>query len=193
MTFEKGAPAPFSTHDGMSHELTQDFFELFGLPARFDVDADRLDRAYREIQAAVHPDRFVNAPEAERRVSMQRATHVNEAYQTLRSPVRRAAYLLRRHGVDPQFDTNTAMPADFLMEQMEWREAIEEASDSANANELDQLSSRLGAELKHMYAEVGRQIDERGDFRGASATLRKLMFLEKVGMEIGDAMEALED
>jgi molecular chaperone HscB len=176
----------------MSHHLTQNFFQLFGLPARFQVDGEQLDRAYREMQASVHPDRFVNAAEAERRVSMQQSTQVNEAYQTLKNPVRRAAYLLRQQGVDPQFETNTAMPPDFLVEQMEWREAIEEASGSADARELDHLSSRLAGELKNMYAEIGRQIDERGDFRGAADTVRKLMFLEKVGMEIGDAMEALE-
>ena len=176
----------------MALHLQQNFFELFGLPARFDVDTEQLDRAYRDLQSTVHPDRFVNAPEAERRVSMQQATQVNEAYQTLKNPIRRAAYLLRRHGIDPQFETNTAMPAAFLMDQMEWREAIEEASESADARELDQLSSRLGGELKRMYAEIGRQIDERKDFPGAAETVRKLMFLEKVGEEIGDAMEALE-
>ena len=176
----------------MTLHLQQNFFELFGLPARFALDAEQLDRAYLDLQSSVHPDRFVNAPEAERRISMQQATQANEAYRTLRNPVRRAAYLLAQHGIDPQFETNTAMPADFLVEQMEWREAIEKASESADARELDQLSSRLGGELKHMYAEIGRQIDERGDFPGAADTVRKLMFLEKVGMEIGDAMEALE-
>jgi len=177
----------------MSHYLTQNFFDLFGLPARFELDSEQLDRAYRDIQASVHPDRFVNAPDAERRVSMQQATHANEAYQTLKNPIRRAAYLLGQHGIDPQFETNTAMPAQFLMEQLEWRDAVEEASDSADVRELDHLGSRLVGELKRMYAEIGRQIDERGDFAGAAETVRKLMFLEKVGTEIGDAMEALEN
>lgn len=176
----------------MALHLQQNFFDLFGLPARFNLDAEQLDRTYRDLQSSVHPDRFVNAPDAERRVSMQQATQVNEAYQTLKNPVRRAAYLLAQQGIDPKFETNTAMPAAFLIEQMEWREAIEEASGSADARELDHLSSRLGGELKRMYAEIGRQIDERGDFPGAADTVRKLMFLEKVGMEIGDAMEALE-
>jgi molecular chaperone HscB len=176
----------------MSLLLTQNFFELFGLPARFEFDGEKLDRAYRDLQGTVHPDRFVNASEAERRVSMQQATRVNEAYQTLKNPIRRAAYLLRQNGVDPQFETNTAMPADFLVEQMEWREAIEEASEGADAHELDHLSSRLAGELKRMYAEIGRQIDERSDYHGAADTLRKLMFLDKVGAEIGDALEALD-
>ena len=176
----------------MSHQATQNHFDLFGLPARFELDGEKLARAYRDIQATVHPDRFVNASDAERRVSMQQATHVNEAYQTLRNPIRRAGYLLLLQGVDPQFEENTAMPADFLVEQMEWREAIEAAAGAANAHELDHLSSRLAGELKHMYAEIGRQIDERADYRVAAGTLRKLKFLDKLSEEIGDAMEALE-
>jgi molecular chaperone HscB len=176
----------------MSQHLTQNFFDLFGLPACFQVDGQQLDRSYRDIQATVHPDRFVNAGEAERRVSMQQSTQVNEAYQTLKNPIQRAAYLLRQNGVDPQFETNTAMPADFLVEQMEWREAIEEASESADVHELDHLSLRIAGELKRMYGEIGRQLDERGDYHGAAESLRKLMFLDKVGAEIGDALEALE-
>lgn len=177
----------------MTHELKRDYFDMFGLPALFSLDDEQLGRAYRDLQAVVHPDRFVSASDAERRVSMQQATQVNEAYQTLKDPVRRAVYLLRRQGIDPELDTNTAMPASFLMEQMEWREAIEDASGSADAGELDQLSSRLGAELRRMYAQVGQQIDERGDLAGAAETVRKLMFLEKVSSEIADAMESLDD
>jgi molecular chaperone HscB len=176
----------------MAVSLKHDFFELFGLPARYALDSGELDRAYRDIQSAVHPDRFVHGSDAERRASMQSATHVNEAYQTLKDPIRRAAYLLQRHGVDPRFETNTAMPADFLVQQMEWREAIEEAAASADVGELDRLSTRLAGELKGLYAELGRQIDERGEYAAAADALRKLMFLEKVGREIGDAVETLE-
>ena len=176
----------------MTLNIAQDFYELFGLPERYALDAIELEQAYRNIQSAVHPDRFANASDAERRLSMQKATQVNEGYQTLKDPIRRAAYLLRRHGVDPAFETNTAMAPEFLVQQMEWREAIEEAAESADVSELDRLSSRLGAELKSLYAELVRQIDEHGEYTAASETLRKLKFLEKVGHEIGDAMEALE-
>ncbi len=168
------------------------FYEMFGLPARFALDVDALERAYRDIQSAVHPDRFVNASDAERRTSMQRSTQVNEAYETLRNPVRRAAYLLRRQGIDPRFETNTAMPAEFLTEQLEWREAIEEAAESSDVRELDRLSSRLAAELKRLYAEIAHQLDESAEYAAAADTLRKLMFLEKLGQEIGDALEVLE-
>jgi molecular chaperone HscB len=175
---------------------TQNFFELFGLPARFSLDGEELERAYRDIQAAVHPDRSAHGAhgadgtEAERRVRMPRATLVNEAYQTLQNPIKRAAYLLELRGIAPQFET--AMPTDFLMQQMEWREAIEEASGSADARELDHMSSRLGAELKRLYAEIGVQLDERQDFHAAAETVRKLMFLEKVGHAIGEALEHLD-
>jgi molecular chaperone HscB len=171
----------------------QNFFELFGLPARFSLDGEELERAYRDIQAAVHPDRSAHGAdgtEAERRVRMPRATLVHEAYQTLQNPIKRAAYLLELRGIAPPFET--AMPTDFLMQQMEWREAIEEASGSADARELDHMSSRLGAELKRLYAEIGAQLDERQDFHAAAETVRKLMFLEKVGHAIGEALEHLD-
>src|SRR5690349_23456145 len=104
---------------------TQNHFELFGLPPQFAVDAAALQTRYRELQREVHPDRFARASQAEQRVSMQLATRVNEAYQTLKSPIARAGYLLELQGIDPEFETNTAMPAEFLAEQMEQRERLE--------------------------------------------------------------------
>lgn len=101
----------------------QNHFELFQLPARFDVDMALLDAAYREVQGRVHPDRFVNASDAEKRVAMQWATRANEAYQTLKNPMQRARYLCELHGVDLQTESNTAMPMDFLMEQMKLLDA----------------------------------------------------------------------
>ncbi len=108
-------------------DLTADFFSLFELPKSFRLSLSELDSRYRDIQAQVHPDRFVNAGDAERRLSMQWATHANEAYQTLKKPLERAKYMLQQAGVDIQAENNTAMPVDFLMEQMEWREAVMDA------------------------------------------------------------------
>lgn len=173
-------------------EFKQDFFELFGLPVRYALDLDQLERAFRSAQAAVHPDRFAHAPDAEKRASMQWSTHVNEAYQTLRSPNRRAAYLLRKHGVDPGFETNTTMCPEFLTQQMEWREAIEEAVESADARGLDRLSRRANEERQVLQGELVRHIDGSGDFVAAAETLRKLMFLQKLENEIGDAIERIE-
>src|SRR3954468_7010629 len=118
-------------------------FELFGLQPAFALDVEALERAYREIQSQVHPDRFAHAGDAERRASLQWTTRVNESFQVLKHPVSRASHLLELHGVDVAFETNTAMPADFLMQQMELRETLEEANDSAS---LDALRKELRTE-----------------------------------------------
>ena len=115
----------------------QNHFDLFHLPQQFAVDMAALDAAYREVQAQVHPDRFVNATDAEKRVAMQWATRANEAYQTLKNPQKRAQYLCELNGADLKVESNTAMPMDFLMQQMEWREELEEARATKDGDLLD--------------------------------------------------------
>src|SRR5919108_2392604 len=117
----------------------QNHFELFGLPPAFALDGEALERSYREIQSRVHPDRFAHAGDAERRASLQWTTRVNEAYRVLKDPVQRARHILELHGVDVAFETDTAMPPDFLMQQMELREALESAVDSKDPSRLDAL------------------------------------------------------
>ncbi len=170
--------------------LNQTHFELFGLPARFALDAETLDRRYRELQREVHPDRFAAAPDAERRVSMQLATRVNEAYQTLKSPLRRAVYILQLRGVDPEFETNTAMPPEFLLEQMSWRERIEAGSENPEA--LLRLRAGLRDESGKIYEKLRGRLDERRDDQAASQTARMLMFYEKLAEEIEDKLAELE-
>src|SRR4051794_6042601 len=121
----------------------QNHFELFHLPQRFEIDMSALDKAYREVQNRVHPDKFAHASDAEKRVAMQWATRANEAYQTLKDPYKRAAYLCEQNGVDVQAESNTAMPADFLMQQMEWREALEDAKHSKDVEALEKLERDL--------------------------------------------------
>ena len=169
----------------------QNHFELFGLPARFEVDAAALDAAYRDVQGRVHPDRFVNATDAEKRVAMQWATRANEAYQTLKNPQKRAQYLCELNGVDLQTESNTAMPMAFLMQQMEWREALGEARAEKDADALDALDKDLRMERKTLLAEVGKQLDA-GDFQKAAEGVRALMFLDKFGAEVQYAYEAIE-
>ena len=169
----------------------QDHFQLFGLPRRFSVDTAALDRGYLELQREVHPDRFATAGDTEQRLSVQRSTRINEAYQALKTPLSRARYLLELAGVDAAIETNTAMPADFLVQQMEWREALEEAGDSGQPARLDDLDRRLRGELAQLYAIIEGELD-RGDGAAASGTLRKLMFLEKLRQDIGAAYEHME-
>lgn len=174
----------------MDLSFKQNFFELFGLPARFALDAGGLERSYRRIQSQIHPDKFAHASEAEQRASMQWAARVNEAYQTLKAPLARAAYLLALHGMDAGLESNTSMSPEFLIAQMGWREAVEEASLAGDARQLDSLALRLRGDLDRLYGQIARELE--GNHAAAAETLRKLKFLEKVRQEIEAALERLE-
>ena len=169
-----------------------DFFQLFGLPTRYRVDGDVLEQRFHALQMQVHPDRFSHLPEPERRVSMQWATRVNEAYQTLVDPVSRARYLLALRGVHTEEETNTAMPADFLLEQMEWREAIHEARTMCDAAALDELEQRLQNDMHILQQQLADKIDTEHDYIVAAGTVRKLKFLEKLTDEIDSAYDQLD-
>lgn len=174
-------------------DLHQNHFELFDLPASFAIDRTLLDQSYRKLQSEVHPDRFAAASSSERLRSMQWATQANEAYQTLKSPVSRARYLLQLHGVDTQEETNTAMPPAFLMQQMEWREAIDEARAATDIAALEKLLLEMGREAAALESELHSAIDEKQDYAHAAGTVRKLRFLDKIREEIQQAIAALED
>ena len=161
-------------------------FELFGLAPAFAVDTVRLDEAYRRIQAEVHPDRYAGAGDAERRASMQMTTQVNEAYRTLKNPVRRATYLLGLQGVDAGFETDTAMPADFLLRQIELREELEAALD---ARALDALGDRLAGERRAIEAELRTRIDADRDYAAARSLVRELIFFERLAEEVDAAYD----
>ena len=169
----------------------QNHFDLFQLPATFALDMGALDAAYRDVQGRVHPDRFINATDAEKRVAMQWATRANEAYQTLRNSQKRAQYLCELNGVDLNTESNTAMPMDFLMQQMEWREALGEARAAKDSDALDALDEQVKQERKARLAQVGTQLDA-GDFDNAAQGVRALMFLDKFSEEVHYAFEALE-
>ena len=169
----------------------QNHFELFHLPQQFTLDAGALDAAYREVQSRVHPDKFVSATDAEKRVAMQWATRANEAYQTLKNPQKRAQYLCELNGVDLQTESNTAMPMAFLMQQMEWREALGEARAEKDLDALEALDQQLRLERKGRLLDIGQQLDA-GDFHAAAQGVRALMFLEKFGEEVRYAFEAIE-
>ncbi len=167
-------------------------FELFGLQPAYTLELEQLERAYREIQARIHPDRFAQAGDAERRASMQWTTHVNEAYRILKSPVQRGKYLLGLQGVDVAFESNTAMPAEFLAQQMEWRERVEEALEGRDAAALDALRARLHDERRALEARIAERIDRQHDAAGAADLVRRLMFLEKLDADIDAAFETME-
>jgi molecular chaperone HscB len=170
----------------------QSHFELFGLNRAFHLDRTVLEKAYREIQSQVHPDRFAHAGDAERRASLQWTTRVNEAYRTLKDPVQRAKYILELHGVDVAFETDTRMPAEFLMQQLELREALESAAGTKDPAGLDALRSELAASKKGLERQIAEAIDGRKDYAGAAGLVRKLMFLDRLDAEIDAAYEELD-
>ncbi len=172
--------------------LNDSHFDLFNLPAQFTLDANTLDDAYRTVQAQVHPDRFAAAGDAQKRIAMQWATRTNEAYQTLRDPLKRATYLLSLRGVDVGAENNTAMEPAFLMQQMEWREGIEDAAAARNIGALDALLAELRDDERVRFTKLAALLDSGAD-QAAGEAVRQLMFIERVASEIGAQIERLEN
>lgn len=171
--------------------LKDSHFDLFDLPAQFALDPQALDAAYRAVQTQVHPDRFAAAGDAQKRIAMQWATRANEAYQTLRDPLKRASYLLGLRGIDIGAENNTAMEPAFLMQQMEWREGIEDAAAARNVDALDALLATLRDEKRQRLDKLGALLDSGAD-QGAAEAVRQLMFIERVAAEIDAQIERLE-
>lgn len=165
-----------------------DHFSLFGLPARFDLDARALESAWRAVAAQVHPDRYATASPAERRVAMQWAARANEAYRQLRDPLLRARYLCEQAGVDLQTESNTSMDGAFLMQQMTWREMLDDARGDAAA--LAALQAELEQARASMHATLARLLDQERDYAAAGAKVREWMFVEKLAQELAEAQPA---
>ncbi|MBK6862316.1 MAG: Fe-S protein assembly co-chaperone HscB [Ideonella sp.] len=170
-------------------ELTATDFELFGLPARHAQERSALDAQWRRLQEQVHPDRFAAEGAAAQRVAMQWTVRVNEAYQRLKDPLRRAAYLCEINGAAIDAGNNAAMAPDFLMQQMAWREALAEA-DGADAVEL--LAAEVGAARKALLAQLGHTLDDERDFARAAQQVRALMFVERFAHDVDQRLQALE-
>ena len=170
----------------------QNHFELFGLAPAFALESEALERSYREIQSQVHPDRFAHSGDAERRASLQWTTRVNEAYRTLKDPVQRGKHILELHGVDVAFETNTQMPTDFLLQQLELREELEGAVHRKDASGLDQLRNGLRSRRALLEKQIGEALDVKKDYAGAAELVRKLMFLDRLDSEIDAAYEQIE-
>ncbi|WP_311220857.1 MULTISPECIES: Fe-S protein assembly co-chaperone HscB [unclassified Acidovorax] len=161
--------------------LQSDDFELFDVPRRFSQDRAALDERWKVLQREAHPDRFAVQGGAAQRVAMQWSVRINEAYQRLKDPLRRAAYLCELHGAPIRAEDNTAMPSAFLMQQMEWREALEEATGDAA---LDNLDAEVQAARAAAIARCGQLIDEQADYAGAAHEVRALMFVARFAQDI---------
>lgn len=176
----------------MSLDFSHNHFELFGLKPGFNLDAEALDKAYRDLQTEIHPDRFAHAGDADQRLAVQWATRANEAYKTLKSPFERAKYLLELQGIHAMEASNTTMPAAFLMQQMAWRESLAEAAAAKDYDALQRLEQDTRNEARTLLAELAGLLDDRQDYPQASEVLRKYRFLDKFLADIDDAYEEME-
>jgi len=166
-------------------------FATFGIEPTFALDLNALAVRYRDLQSAVHPDRFANATDAEQRAAMARAVEVNDAYYTLKDPVRRAMHLLTLQGIDALAASDTSMPVDFLMEQVEWREALADARLKEDTDRLEELA----AEITSILRSLGDTFDAawRGEHLTVATTLaRKMRFMQKLAEEVDSALSDLE-
>ena len=161
-------------------------FELFAVPATFAQDRAALDARWKELQREAHPDRFAAQGAAAQRLAMQWSVRINEAYQRLRDPIKRATYLCDQHGAPIDAETNTAMPPAFLMQQMEWRETLD---DARSPGAVDALRTEVEAARASALSSLDWLIDEKGDYPAAARQVRALMFIER----FADDVEAKAD
>jgi molecular chaperone HscB len=169
--------------------LQDDDFTLFGLPQRFVLDRTALDQQWRDLQAQVHPDKFASEGTAAQRVAMQWAVRVNEAYRRLKEPLPRAQYLCELRGAPIQAENNTAMPTAFLLHQMSWREALDEAR---SAEAVEALDDEVASFEKNLLGEIARLLDEAHDPAAAAQQVRALMFVNRIRADIHQRMDAYE-
>jgi molecular chaperone HscB len=177
----------------MSSDAGRNYFELFGLPVSFEIDRASLTERYRDLQRTVHPDKYANATDRERRLSVQQASLINEAFETLKSPLGRARYLLELHGLAVNDESNTVMDPVFLMQQMEWRESLEDIAANkdfdglaAFIDDVSQQRKGLVNELKTFFADV----DEEALKQAHSLTLQ-MQFLDKLITEAENLEETM--
>ncbi|MFV2004010.1 MAG: Fe-S protein assembly co-chaperone HscB [Gammaproteobacteria bacterium] len=178
----------------MSEEiLTSNFFELFGLPVSYDVDLNKVQQQYVALQKQVHPDKFANASDQEKRLSMQQTSWLNEAQTTLKDPVLRASYLLELKGIDFSLENETTMDMAFLMQQLEMRERLEGIKNETDPLAvLDEIAKEVKASTEIMMDEFSQSY-ENGELDESREWIRKLQFMKKAKNEIDTLAAEIED
>lgn len=169
--------------------LQSNDFELFGVDRQFAQDRAALDDRWKELQREAHPDKFSAQGEAAQRVAMQWSVRINEAYQRLKDPLKRAAYLCELAGAPINAHSNTAMPSAFLMQQMEWREELDDARDETT---LSALRENVDAAQRGLIGECATLLDVQHDYPAAVQSVRALMFIEKFSHDLDAAFDRLD-
>jgi len=162
------------------------FFTLLQLPEAFDIDLETLHQNYQSIQKNIHPDRFATFDDEAKLESIKKTAQVNDAYQTLKSPIRRAEYLLQLKGINIHDEKYTAVPQDFLMQQMEWREELE--THKLNKVALQKLAQDIQKNKNDMMNQLPSFFDDKNHLNDAIRVTRELNFIEKIEQHINDAL-----
>lgn len=168
--------------------LQSNDFELFDVPVQFAQDSAVLDARWKELQREAHPDKFAAQGAAAQRLAMQWSVRINEAYQRLKNPLRRAMYLCELHGAAIEAESNTAMPADFLMQQMQWREALDDADGIEN---IEEIAAQAMSRKREQLSKIEHLLDVAKDFPAAARQVRGLMFIERFAGEVDARIDAL--
>lgn len=174
--------------------MGRNHFELFALPVNFEVDTASLSARYQDLQRSIHPDNFTNATDRDKRLSMQQASIINEAYQSLKDPLKRAQYLLSLNGIDVKSDSNTVMDTEFLMEQMELREALDDIMDASDPlASLETFAADIEVRIKDLIMQLQACFSENSEdgLKQAEASSLRLQFLYRLREEAEDREEAL--
>jgi molecular chaperone HscB len=161
-------------------------FEIFGLSPAFALDRAALDARWKDLQREAHPDRFATADAQAQRQAMQWSVRINEAYQRLKDPLRRAAYLCELNGVPIQAENNTSMPAAFLMQQMQWREDLEEAS---GVEDLERMADDVAQARRDMLRNLAHTADVERDHAALAQQVRALMFVERFARDVENRLD----
>jgi len=162
------------------------FFTLLQLPEAFDIDLETLHQNYQSIQKDIHPDRFATFDDEAKLESIKKTAQVNDAYQTLKSPIRRAEYLLQLKGINIHDEKYTAVPQDFLMQQMEWREELE--THKLDKVALEKLAQDIQKNKNDMMNQLPSFFDDKNHLNDAIRVTRELNFIEKIEQHINDAL-----
>jgi molecular chaperone HscB len=179
----------------MSSVLTQNYFDIFSLPRRYRLDRAALDARYRDLQRSVHPDRFAGGSDRERRISMQQAARINEAYQVLRDPLKRGRYLLELRGIAVDERRGAHQDPEFLMQQMELRESLAEVRQQGDPlAALDGLAGDIETRFLELQAQLAEALDaDDGHGEDAAALVQKMQFFTRLQHEVRELGADLED
>ncbi len=168
--------------------LQSNDFELFDVPMQFRQDRAVLDARWKELQREAHPDRFAAQGAATQRLAMQWSVRINEGYQRLKDPLRRASYICELHGVPINAQSSTAMPTGFLLRQMQWREALDAAK---TLQDMKEIASESNADGREVLLKIELMLDLSKDFSAAAEQIRSLMFIERFASEVDARIEQL--